>query len=538
MALVRNPETGQLEDDGAPAVDPALGFPSPELTDAGTPPAPPASPVPDAPPAADPAAAAAETPDEVLPPPNPAVPVIPGAQPGLGLAQQVLTAPTVTTTTKLVTPDMKATDARVAAATKGQQDALDQERKNSLEAARIKGNELSLEATRKEHEAQEASRSLAEANRRRADIEAQAARDQASYQAEAARNRAGFFRDPESGGTVAAKIGWGLSLLFGAAAARYGQPNTGGQLLDKALDDWKGDRQRELDRLGKQAAQSGGRLAEFWQQYGAEYQAKKALKDAAGYAQVASEIRQSVADRQNLLTAQAKAEALQKAADLEAKAAADRQRVVDARVGSQEVRQGGQVTTLKVPTPPKGAQAAADKDRAETLLDLDGKVVGKALTPTEGAKIRDAHASARSLISAANDLQSFLRKNGTTSITSPQATQQREILKGKLIAYVTQTYETKTLQDHEFERYSNMLSGKAWQSGDSAAKALEVLKNQAADGYNKKIESQGVKLPGSAVPWGKPGGGAAASGVRQTRTLKNGQTVTGVLRPDGAFEVD
>lgn len=528
MALVRNPETGQLEDDGTPAIDPALGVASPELASAAPPPEPaPAAPVtPETPETAAPASPEADE-EAVLPPVNPAVPAVPGAQPGLGVAQQTLTAPTVTTTRKIVTPDMAAADTRVAAATRAEQDALAEERKNALEAARLKGNELRLEANRKEQEAQEASRALEDANRRRAEVEAQATRDQAAYQTEASRNRAGFWQDPKDGaGNTASKLLWGLSLMFGAGAVRYGQPSAGAQLLDKALDDWKGDRQRELDRLGKQAAQSGGRLAEFWQQYGQEYQAKKALKDAAGYAQVASEIRQNVTDRQNLLTAEAKADALKKAADLEAKAAADRQRVVDARVGSQEVKQGGLVTTLKVPTSPKGTQAAADKDRAETIFDLDGKVVGKALTPAEGAKIRDAHASARSLISAANDLQEFLKKNGTTSITSPQAAQQREILKGKLIAYVTQTYETKTLQDQEFRRYSDMLSGKAWQSGDSAAKALDVLKAQAADGYNKKTESQGVKT----AP-------AAAQGVRQTRRIR-GQTVPGVLMPDGSFHAD
>jgi hypothetical protein len=528
VALVRNPETGQLEDDGTPAVDPALGVASPELASAAPPPEPaPAAPAPEL--ATPDATTAAEAPDEVLPPPNPAVPVVPGAQPGLGVAQQTLTAPTVTTTRKIVTPDMAAADTRVTAATKAEQDALAEERKNALEAARLKGNELRLEATRKEQEARDAKAAMEDAQRRRAEVEAQATRDQTAYQAEASRNRAGFWQDPKEGaGNTASKLLWGLSLMFGAGAVRYGQPSAGAQLLDKTLDDWKGDRQRELDRLGKQAAQSGGRLAEFWQQYGQEYQAKKALKDAAGYAQVASEIRQNVTDRQNLLTAEAKTDALKKAADLEAKAAADRQRVVDARVGSQEVKQGGQVTTLKVPTVPKGKQAAADKDRAETLLDLDGKVVGKALTPTEGAKIRAGHASTNALIDSINDLRAFTAKHGTTNL-SPSLNQERDILVGRTTGYLTQAYQTGTLQDAEFKRYSGILGGKWYQSGEGAAKALGLIENGARSGYTRQLNSQGVKAPGSSP--------APAEGVRQTRRI-GGQLVSGRLLPNGSFAAD
>lgn len=535
MAIRYNPTNGQYEDDDTPPIDPSLGTLSPGLADAITPPAP-AVPVPEVP---EPTAGA---PEEAAAPSAPdaedeatlpvaSTPAIPGAAPGLGVASQTFTAPSVTTTSKVITPDIVRADKDVADAVKRRKAAFDQEEKNALERARLEGEQLKLEATRKENEATEARRAIEDANRRRAELEAQAARDQQGYQAQASKNAAGFFKDKsdQGGGNFATRLLWGMSLFFGAKAVKDGGENQGARLLDQTLSDWSQANQRELDRLGKQAERSGGRLGSFWADYAAEYQAQKALKDAAGYAHVAAQLRQLVADRQQLLSAEAKTAALSKAAAYDEQAAQDRQRAVDARASTRTQNSGGQVTTLKVPTLPKASTAAADKARAETLLDLEGNVVGRALTPEEGKKLREAQAATNGFLGTIGDLKDFTAKNGTR-LLDPSLIQKRDLLVGQATAFLTQAFQTGTLQDKEFGRYKDMLSGSWLQDPKGASKGLDTLSSGMRNVYNAKLASQGVRVAGAAAP-------AAAAGVRQTRRI-GGQLVNGVLLPNGSFQAD
>jgi hypothetical protein len=466
--------------------------------------------------------------EAVLPPPSPTVPAVKGAIPGLGVASQTLTAPSVTTTSKVITPEVKQADKDVAAAVTEKKKALDAEAKNAAEEARIKGAELQIEADRKQREADDARLAMQDAQRRKDEVAIQAKRDQDALQTEAARNHNGFFADKaEGGGNTGSKILWALSLAFGAGAVRYGQDSAGERLLDKAMDDWTQRRQHEVDRLGKVAAASGAAYQNFWANYGAEYQAQKLLKDAAGYAQVASQMRQLVADRGALMTAQAKADALAKSSTYDEKAAQDRQRAVDARIATRESRSGGQVTTLKVPTVPKADKVAADKDRSETLLDLNGNVVGKALTPVEGEKIRASHASVNSLAETATQLKQFVLKHGT--VVTGSLAQDRDRLVSRLAGFLTQANQTGTLQQGEYERYSGILAGKWYQevNREGAAKVMDGIVGDARSNYNNQLRSQAIKLPDA-----NPAAGASGGGVRK---LVNGKPA--MVYPDGTFEV-
>ena len=513
-----NPQTGQLEDDGAAAVDPSLGTlatplgepdqAAPELApeDPTTPVTPTTAPVVD---------------EATLPPPPAGQSAVPGAVPGLGVASQTINRATVTG--KIVSPQMRAADADVATGVQQGREALAQESKNAVERARIEGQSLEIERTRKEEESVRARDALAEAARRKADIEAQAKSDQAALQAEAAKNQRGFFG--EAG--TASKVLWGMSLLFGAGAVRYGKDSAGERLLDKAMDDWTADRQRNLDRLGKQAERSGGRLANFWTEYQAEYQAQKSLKDAAGYAHVADQMRSMVTAQQKLLTAEATQKILTKSAEYDQKAATERQRVVESRAATST--SGGGNVTLKAPVDPKAkgaasAQIQANKDRAETLLDLEGNVVGKALSPQEGAKLREGQAATNGLIGVIKKLQDFSRKNGTGPF-GPTKGNEQDLLTGSGSSFLTAAFQSGVLNDKEYARYSAMLKGSWLQSGENAAKTLDVLSGSMRDTYNAKIRSQGVKMAA-----GKP----AAPSAGGQHKIVNGKPA--MVYPDGTYE--
>lgn len=475
-------------------------------------------------------------PAPVVPTPTPSVPITTGVAPpkgaiqGLDVMQQTITGPS--TSGKVVSPAMRAADASVAGADQEQHAAIATEEKNNLLKASIEGQQLEIDHANKVREAEDARKELERRQAHQLQLQAKVDNDVAREQDEYRRNQRGFFNDPENGGTYASRILWGLSLAFSSAAMAYGDNSAVGfRLLDKSMEDWSRKREQSLNFMSKKAQQSGGLLADWIEKYGPQAENTLKLKQAAAYAGVADQIRDMVAKRQTLMSNEAKVSALTKAAEYDQKAALHKQQVMDSRAATYN---SGSSSTTMIDASLKSAgkdNAAADKARAETLLDLAGNPVGRAMTPVEGEKIRAAQAATNGITDTLHRLQDFTRKNGTRLI-DPDKVQQRDQLVAEATSYLTVALQTGTLNGGEFERYKKVLSGSWLQSGEGAANGLNTIAEGMKNGYMAKLASQGVgKAPAQEAP-------VPRAGMKQTRKLKDGTTVTGTLRSDGSFEVD
>jgi hypothetical protein len=316
--------------------------------------------------------------------------------------------------------------------------------------------------------------------------------------------------------------------MFGAIAQLGGaDENPGQKLLDKAMHDWTSERDKKLLRLQQAAEKSSGLQRTFWRDWGDEYKARKELQDAAAYLTVADQIDAMGVKMRALIPATAAAANAAKAADYRQRAAEKRQGVVDQRASRFTN------TNTTVSTEQSGLTAAqiaqTDKARAETLLDLDGNVVGRALSKEEGEKVRKGHAAATAFIDAIDRLKGFNGKNGTRLI-SPDLIQQRDLLTGEATSYLTQAFQTGTLQDSEFKRYSKLLQGGWLQSGEGANNGLSGLQQGVRNAYGSQLRSQGVKVgeqPATA------GGGGGQGDIVEVRNKKTGQIVKARRGADG-----
>jgi hypothetical protein len=526
MALKFNPATGQTEDDSpgllgqvadvvgtiAPPLGAAMKL-APMMLDEGTPaaPEPTAAPPPAPMPAAPPMAPAAPSPTTAIPTPH--------APPATETLSKDSSTSTRSTTGTVVSPEMRAADKDVKAATDQGAKALELEATNRLKQAEIDQAKQEIEATAQRKMREHALNAEKEANARKVDIDAQAKRDQDAYQVAAAAGDKGFWGSQD----VVTKKQWALSLMFGNIAGALGAENTGQRLLDKTMHDWTTERDKKLARLERQAEQSGGLQQTFWREYGAEYKERSKLQEGAAYASAGDQIDALGAKMKNLIPAQAAATNAAKAAEYWQKAATLRQAVVDSRASRFTN------STTDVSTTTTGMTAAqiaqADKTRSETLLDLDGNVVGRALSKEEGEKIRKGHAAATAFVDTIDRLKAFNSKNGTR-IISPDLIQQRDLLTGEATSYLTQAFQTGTLQDAEFKRYSKLLQGGWLQSGDGANTGLSGLQQGVRNAYGSQLRSQGVKV-------GEQPAGAGGGDIVEVRNKKTGQIVKARRGPDG-----
>lgn len=521
MAVKFNPATGQTEDDGASStpglydqvastvstIFPPAGLAmqiAPAVLEEGTPPAPDPLPAP----------APSVSPSPAAPAPAPAAaPAIEPAKPAEPTLTKESSTTTKSTTGTVVSPEMRAADKEVASADAQGEKALALEAANRTKQAEIDQAKLDVEATLAKQRAKNAAAAEVEANRRKAEIDAKAKADQDAYQGAAAAGDKGFWGSQNT----PSRIAWGLSMLFGGAAHGAGaENNPGAQLLDKTMADWTAERDKKLARLEREAAKSSGLQRTFWQDYGAEYKARKELQDAAAYTTVADKIDAMNEKMKTLLPAQALATNAAKAADYRQRAAEKRQAVVDQRASKFTQTTTDVDTTTTGLTPAQAAQA--DKARAETLLDLNGNVVGRALSKEEGEKIRAGQAATNSLTDVLAKLRAFNQAKGTTPGSAVLGKvgiettdfKNRDTLMTQAAGYMTKMYETGVLNEGEYRRYVAILKPSLFQGAKGANESLDLITEGSVNGYNRRLGSQAVKpaasAPGGAAPSARPPG--------------------------------
>lgn len=140
---------------------------------------------------------------------------------------------------------------------------------------------------------------------------------------------------------------------------------------------------------------------------------------------------------------------------------------------------------------------AEDKLRAETVLDLKGKVVGRALSPEEGEKLHDAHGATTSLLATLEKIKQFNAEHGTRLIPGVNATEikDRDLLTAAATGHLTKMFETGVLQDKEYNRYAGMLKGSWLQDPDQANQNIDTLGAVVAGAYENKVKARSSAAP-------------------------------------------
>lgn len=268
-------------------------------------------------------------------------------------------------------------DQEVAKAVQSGEDALALENTNRLKKAEIDSIQKDIDVGEKKEQQANAQKRLEEANRRKAEIDADAAKKQAAYE-EAAKNK-DFWKvsgDPNDKNDIHNRQNWSMSLLFGSLAVAFGaEENPGRKLMDKTMADWVTERDKTLARLERDATAAGGLKEKFWHTFGEDAKDQKELQDAAGYASVADKVaaknaleKQQIGPLAFAVNEKLIAEYRQRATDL-------RQGVVAKRFDKDQVKSGGSETTTITGKPV--ATGSAGEGKAAGVMIQKGTLYEK-----------------------------------------------------------------------------------------------------------------------------------------------------------------
>jgi len=145
---------------------------------------------------------------------------------------------------------------------------------------------------------------------------------------------------------------------------------------------------------------------------------------------------------------------------------------------------------------PTGTNAGKDT----TIQDLNGKDIGRAMSPTEAEKVHAARGQALSFIQSANDLKAHLLKYGRDFNDDPAVQAERQALRNVLVGKMSkELMESGVLNGSEFPRNTEIIDTSVRRGGADAAHAVDALAAQAMHGYDSVARGLG-RLNEGATP--------------------------------------